>query len=36
MLFYYFISDNLKRYINKNEPDDNFDYANLSDEEAKL
>ena len=31
-LFYRFISENLTNYINKLEPDDNFDYAKLSDE----
>ena len=34
-LFYRFISENLTNYINKLEPDDNFDYANLSDEQAE-
>ncbi|RMG76997.1 MAG: type I restriction-modification system subunit M [Bacteroidetes bacterium] len=36
MLFYRFISENLTKYINESEPDPNFDYANLSDEEAEL
>ena len=36
MLFYRFISENLTNYINENEPDPNFDYAKLSDEEAEL
>ncbi len=36
MLFYRFISENLIRYINKNEPDENFDYMKLSDEEAEF
>lgn len=34
-LFYRFISENLTNYINKLEPDDDFDYAKLSDEEAE-
>ena len=34
-LFYRFISENLNNYINKLEPDDNFDYAKLSDEQAE-
>lgn len=34
-LFYRFISENLTSYINKLEPDDNFDYAKLSDEQAE-
>lgn len=34
-LFYRFISENLTNYINKLEPDDNFDYACLSDEQAE-
>ncbi len=34
-LFYRFISENLTDYINKLEPDDNFDYAKLSDEQAE-
>jgi len=36
MLFYRFISENLIQYINENEPDDNFDYAKLSDEQAEF
>jgi len=36
MLFYRFISENLTIYINKNEPDSNFDYAKLTDEEAEF
>ena len=35
LLFYRFISENLTNYINKLEPDDNFDYAKLSDEQAE-
>lgn len=34
-LFYRFISENLTNYINKLEPDDNFDYAKLSNEQAE-
>lgn len=34
-LFYRFISENLTNYINELEPDDNFDYAALSDEQAE-
>ena len=34
-LFYRFISENLTNYIDKLEPDDNFDYAKLSDEQAE-
>lgn len=34
-LFYRFISENLTNYINKLEPDDNFNYAILSDEQAE-
>ena len=34
-LFYRFISENLTNYINELEPDDNFDYATLSDEQAE-
>ncbi len=34
-LFYRFISENLTDYINRLEPDDNFDYAKLSDEQAE-
>lgn len=36
MLFYRFISENLIKYINENEPDSDFDYAKLSDEEAEF
>ena len=36
MLFYRFISENLTKYINENEPDNNFDYSKLSDEEAEF
>jgi type I restriction enzyme M protein len=36
MLFYRFISENLIKYINDNEPDNNFDYAKISDEEAEF
>lgn len=36
MLFYRFISENLIKYINENEPDDDFDYSKLSDEEAEF
>ena len=36
MLFYRFISENLSIYINKNEPDSDFDYAELSDEQAEF
>lgn len=35
MLFYRFISENLTRYINENEPDNNFDYAKLLDKDAE-
>ena len=35
MLFYRFISENITKYINENEPDENFDYTKLSDEEAE-
>lgn len=34
-LFYRFISENLTNYINSMEPDANFDYAKISDEEAE-
>jgi type I restriction enzyme M protein len=34
MLFYRFISENLTKYINDNEPGNNFDYIKLSDKEA--
>lgn len=36
MLFYRFISENLIKYINENEPDTDFDYAKLSDDEAEF
>jgi type I restriction enzyme M protein len=36
MLFYRFISENLTKYINDNEPDSNFDYAKISDKEAEF
>lgn len=36
MLFYRFISENLTKYINDNEPDKDFDYAKLSDKEAEF
>ncbi|MDR2189863.1 MAG: type I restriction-modification system subunit M [Candidatus Peribacteria bacterium] len=35
MLFYRFISENLTKYINDTEPNDDFDYANISDEQAE-
>jgi len=35
MLFYRFISENLCHYINESEPDTNFDYAELSDDDAE-
>lgn len=34
-LFYRFISENLTHYINKLEPDESFDYAKLSDDQAE-
>ena len=34
-LFYRFISENLTNYINELEPDEKFDYASLSDEQAE-
>ncbi|MDR0957258.1 MAG: type I restriction-modification system subunit M N-terminal domain-containing protein, partial [Candidatus Nomurabacteria bacterium] len=34
-LFYRFMSDNLRQYINDGEDDPNFDYANLTDEFVK-
>ena len=34
-LFYRFISENLANYINELEPDESFDYAKLSDEQAE-
>lgn len=36
MLFYRFISENLTKYINDNEPDDNFDYAKISNDQAEF
>lgn len=36
MLFYRFISENLAKYINENEPDENFNYIKLSDKEAEV
>lgn len=36
MLFYRFISENLTKYINENEPDNDFDYAKLSNEQAEF
>ena len=36
MLFYRFISENLTKYINDNEPDKTFDYSKLSDKEAEF
>ena len=36
MLFYRFISENLAKYINDNEPNVDFDYAQLSDNEAEF
>ena len=36
ILFYRFISENLTNFINAEEPDKNFDYAKLSDQEAEL
>ncbi|UOD35424.1 type I restriction-modification system subunit M [Deferribacteraceae bacterium V6Fe1] len=36
ILFYRFISENLTKYINENEPDPNFDYIKLSDEDAEF
>jgi type I restriction enzyme M protein len=36
MLFYRFISENLSIYINKNEPDGDFDYTKLSDDQAEF
>ncbi len=35
ILFYRYISENMTRYINQRESDPSFDYASLSDEEAK-
>lgn len=36
MLFYRFISENLAKYINENEPDESFNYAKLTDKEAEF
>ncbi len=36
MLFYRFISENLTSYINANEPEENFNYAELSDKAAEF
>jgi type I restriction enzyme M protein len=36
MLFYRFISENLSKYINENEPDASFDYTKLSDDDAEF
>ena len=36
ILFYRFISENLTNFINAEEPDKNFDYTKLSDQEAEL
>jgi type I restriction enzyme M protein len=36
MLFYRFISENLTKYINDNEPNENFDYTKISDKEAEF
>jgi len=36
MLFYRFISENLTKYINDNEPNNDFDYAKLSDSQAEF
>ena len=36
MLFFRFISENLTRYINENDPNSDFDYTKLSDKEAEL
>jgi type I restriction enzyme M protein len=36
MLFYRFISENLTHHINEMEPDKNFDYSKISDEEAEF
>ncbi len=36
MLFYRFISENLTNYINANEPEQDFDYAKLSDSDAEF
>lgn len=36
MLFYRFISESLCEYLNESEPDPDFDYSKLSDEEAEF
>jgi len=36
MLFYRFISENITNYINANEPNKNFDYSKITDEEAEF
>ena len=36
ILFYRFISENLTNYINANEPNENFDYALISNKEAEF
>ena len=36
ILFYRFISENLASYINSNEPEEDFDYAALSDSDAEF
>jgi len=36
ILFYRFISENLASYINSNEPEENFNYAALSDRDAEF
>jgi len=36
MLFYRFISENLTKYINENEPNDDFNYEKLSEKEAEF
>ncbi len=36
MLFYRFISENLTKYINDNEPNNNFDYVKLSNKDAEF
>ena len=36
MLFYRFISENLTKYINDHEPDQDFDYAKLSEVKAEF
>ena len=36
MLFYRFISENLTKYLNDSEPDADFDYAKLTDQQAEF